>query len=69
VRVKAKDEAAINGVVIIEVCVIKDTEEGHRRVHSNVRLAEVLKDGQREEGVGLEVRQHHPVGGQHRTEE
>jgi hypothetical protein len=38
-------------------------------VHSNERLTDVLEDGQREEGVGVEVCQHHPIGGQHHMEE
>jgi hypothetical protein len=59
---KAENEAARNGAASIEVRLEEDMKESHRRVHPDVRLVEVLEDGPREEGIGVEVRQHHTVG-------
>jgi hypothetical protein len=61
--VEAEGEAAGDGAAGVEVCLKEDTKESHRRVHPNIHLAKVLEEGRHEEGVGVEVRQHHAVGG------
>jgi hypothetical protein len=37
-------------------------------VYPDERLTKVLKDGQYKEGIRVEVRQHHAIGGQHSME-
>jgi hypothetical protein len=59
---KAKDKATRDGTTSVKVHAIKIAEESDKRV--NEHIAEMLEDCQHDEGVGVEVRQHHPIGGQ-----
>jgi hypothetical protein len=45
VETKVENEAAKNGAAGIELLRKEDAKESYRRVHPNVRLAEMLEDG------------------------
>jgi hypothetical protein len=62
-------EAARNGAVDVHARLKEDAKECHQRAHPNECLTMVLEDGQREEGIGVKMRQHHTLCGQHGVKE